>query len=199
MTKENILKIATQEFSKYGYDAVSMNSLASKLDVNKATIYYHFKDKKSLYKEVLGILLDKNKQLKIDILQNNMDPKEKFQQYINAFLKTQKEYPEVIPIALREMANFGLNVDKQIGKEMETEVIYLKEVIGHLNLKSKYKDMDIYTIKALIVGTVNSYYSIQMSNLEFNGLSDFNKNGDDVLDYLGNFISNILLDALCEN
>ena len=60
MTKENILQVAIQEFSLYGYDAVSMNNLASKLDVNKATIYYHYKDKKSLYQAVLTKLIRQN-------------------------------------------------------------------------------------------------------------------------------------------
>jgi len=30
-----------------------MNDLVKKLDINKATIYYHFKDKRSLYNEVI--------------------------------------------------------------------------------------------------------------------------------------------------
>lgn len=43
-TRELILKVAEEEFSKLGYDAVSMNNLVKKLNINKATIYYHFLD-----------------------------------------------------------------------------------------------------------------------------------------------------------
>ena len=60
MSKEKIIKIATQEFATYGYDGVSMNTLASKLEVNKATIYYHFKHKKSLYQDVLKSIIKIN-------------------------------------------------------------------------------------------------------------------------------------------
>jgi len=55
--KELILKVAEEEFCKYGFDAVSMNDLVKKLNINKATIYYHFKDKKSLYQTIIKIIL----------------------------------------------------------------------------------------------------------------------------------------------
>ena len=40
MIKEHILDIATSEFAILGYSALSMNNLAKKLEINKATIYY---------------------------------------------------------------------------------------------------------------------------------------------------------------
>lgn len=52
-TSEKILKVAADEFARIGYDGLSMNSLVEKLEINKATVYYHFKDKKALYKEVI--------------------------------------------------------------------------------------------------------------------------------------------------
>lgn len=45
-TSEKILKVAADEFARIGYDGLSMNSLVEKLEINKATVYYHFKDKK---------------------------------------------------------------------------------------------------------------------------------------------------------
>lgn len=50
--RDKILLVAEEEFARVGYDGLSMNDLVKKLDINKATIYYHFEDKKSLYQEV---------------------------------------------------------------------------------------------------------------------------------------------------
>jgi AcrR family transcriptional regulator len=50
--RDKILLIAEEEFARVGYDGLSMNDLVKKLQINKATIYYHFEDKKSLYQGV---------------------------------------------------------------------------------------------------------------------------------------------------
>ncbi|MEA2050999.1 MAG: TetR/AcrR family transcriptional regulator [Campylobacterota bacterium] len=198
MTKSNILKIATQEFSIHGYDAVSMNKLAAKLEVNKATIYYHYKDKRSLYQEVLTSLIHINREKNNKIINSDINPKEKFRQYIKLFVETIKEHPQIVSISLREMANLGSNVDSTMANDFKQEMLDIKNIVLQLNLKERYKKLDFYELKSLIMGTVNTYYSIQMSHLELDGINDFENNSDKVLDYTIDFLSNILLDALCE-
>ncbi|MEA3513455.1 MAG: TetR/AcrR family transcriptional regulator [Campylobacterota bacterium] len=199
MTKTNILKVATQEFSKYGYDAVSMNKLADKLNINKATIYYHFKDKQSLYQEMLKNLLHLNKEISEQIINSDLEPKEKFKEYIKNFIQSVKNNPQIVSISLRELANLGANVDNSLGDDFEQEMKDLRAIVLQLNLKDKYKTMDFYELKAVILGTINTYYSMQMSHVDVIGIKDFNQNSDDVLNYLNEFISNILVDALCKD
>jgi AcrR family transcriptional regulator len=48
LTKKRILMIAERLFSEKGFDATSVDSIAKKAKVNKALIYYHFKDKNDI-------------------------------------------------------------------------------------------------------------------------------------------------------
>lgn len=49
-TKRNyILESAQKLFLSKNYDEVSMNSIAKEVEVNKATLYYYFKNKEALY------------------------------------------------------------------------------------------------------------------------------------------------------
>ena len=50
--QERILKSATEQFFQNGIKSVSMDDIASKLAISKKTIYKHFKDKKTIVKEV---------------------------------------------------------------------------------------------------------------------------------------------------
>lgn len=199
MTKENILNIAIQEFSLYGYDAVSMSQLASKLDVNKATIYYHYKDKKSLYQAVLTKLIRQNRDEIDQIVNSKISAKEKFKKYITSFIASIKETPQIVPLVLREMANLGVNIEDYIEDDLEQEIKYLILIIQELDLKEKYKNTDPFIIKALVYGTINTYYSMQMSNINIKTIKDFKRNSDDILDYVDKFLSSILLDGLCKN
>lgn len=199
MTKDNILKVATVEFANQGYDGLSMNKLAAKLEVNKATIYYHFKDKRSLYLEVLSSLITIKRNETEDILKSDLTPKEKFKNYINLYIEAISETPQIVQLSLREMANFGEDVKNGIEKELEDEISYLKQFIDILDIKEKYKQLDLFELKSLIMGTINSYYVMQMSHLELKGMQDLNNDPEKILTYTGDFISNILIDALCED
>lgn len=48
LTRQRILMIAEKLFSEKGFDATSVDSIAKKAKVNKALIYYHFKDKNDI-------------------------------------------------------------------------------------------------------------------------------------------------------
>ena len=199
MTKKRILDVATEEFATLGYSGLSMNELAEKLKINKAMIYYYFKDKRNLYDEVISSIIELNEEEKKEILNSSLEAKEKFKRYIKLYTKTINNNPNIIPLTLREMANFDLGIENNIPNSIEQELVLMKQIILQLNLKEKYKDIDFYELKAMIIGTISSYYSMQKTPLKLSNIKDFDKNDTKILNYVEEFITNILLDALCEN
>ena len=199
MTKKRILDVATEEFATLGYSGLSMNKLAEKLKINKAMIYYYFKDKRNLYDEVISSIIELNEEEKKEILNSSLEAKEKFKRYIKQYTKTINNNPNIIPLTLREMANFDLGIENNIPNSIEQELVLMKQIILQLNLKEKYKDIDFYELKAMIIGTISSYYSMQKTPLKLSNIKDFDKNDTKILNYVEEFITNILLDALCEN
>ena len=199
MTKKRILDVATEEFATLGYSGLSMNKLAEKLKINKAMIYYYFKDKRNLYDEVISSIIELNEEEKKEILNSSLEAKEKFKRCIKPYTKTISNNPNIIPLTLREMANFDLGIENNIPNSIEQELVLMKQIILQLNLKEKYKDIDFYELKAMIIGTISSYYSMQKTPLKLSNIKDFDKNDTKILNYVEEFITNILLDALCEN
>lgn len=199
MTKKRILDVTTEEFATLGYSGLSMNKLAEKLKINKAMIYYYFKDKRNLYDEVISSIIELNEEEKKEILNSSLEAKEKFKRYIKLYTKTISNNPNIIPLTLREMANFDLGIENNIPNSIEQELVLMKQIILQLNLKEKYKDIDFYELKAMIIGTISSYYSMQKTPLKLSNIKDFDKNDTKILNYVEEFITNILLDALCEN
>lgn len=53
--KQEILQAANECFLKYGYSKTSMSDIGRRVNLNKASLYYHYKDKLSLYKEVISM------------------------------------------------------------------------------------------------------------------------------------------------
>ena len=57
-TKAKILASAIALFSKNGFDATTGDDIAKESGVNKALIYYYFKNKAGLYETVMSGLFD---------------------------------------------------------------------------------------------------------------------------------------------
>ena len=58
ITRKKILDTAEKLFSEKGYDAASIQSIASEANVNKALIYYHFKNKQDIIDSLFAQTLD---------------------------------------------------------------------------------------------------------------------------------------------
>jgi AcrR family transcriptional regulator len=57
--KQEILLAAYECFLKYGYSKTSMKDIGQKVNLNKASLYYHFNDKLALYREVVNMIRNK--------------------------------------------------------------------------------------------------------------------------------------------
>ena len=56
-TKTRILQVAEKLFSETGFDATSVDAIAKDAGVNKATLYYHFKDKQDIVISIFNAML----------------------------------------------------------------------------------------------------------------------------------------------
>ena len=197
--KEKILIIAEEEFAKHGFDAVSMNDLVKKLDMNKATIYYHYKDKKNLYHTVIKTAMAKSNANIKEIFNKTKDNETLLRDYVNATIFTIKENPNIVPLALRELANFGADIDESFIPFIEVEINSLQKVLDGFDLKEEYKNMNTFAFFSFIHGTINSFYAIQMSALPLGNDKQLKQNSEKTLDFIAEFISNIILNAIVKN
>lgn len=58
-TKDTILQIATILFLEKGYPLISMDDVAQRADVTKATVYYHYKTKDDLFTDAVVKLMER--------------------------------------------------------------------------------------------------------------------------------------------
>ncbi len=82
LTKNSILTVANQQFSRYGFHKTSMNAIAKIAHKAKGSLYYHFASKEDLFKEVISKEIDNFKK-KLEVIVNNSDfsASEKLEQY----------------------------------------------------------------------------------------------------------------------
>lgn len=103
-TKELILNTAISLFAKNGFDGLRVDDLAIKAGVNKATIYYHFKDKNFIFEK---ILLDMSKLILEEIEKRedtNANPKKQLEAFLDAIIFIITTKRDLAKIMMQELA-----------------------------------------------------------------------------------------------
>ncbi len=82
-TREKILEVADKLFGKFGFHKTSMDEIAKTARKAKGSLYYHFKSKEDLFREVVAreIGYIKDELIKI-VNKQNLSAKEKFKTYL---------------------------------------------------------------------------------------------------------------------
>jgi TetR/AcrR family transcriptional regulator len=80
-----ILEAAAQEFAQHGIAGARTDSIAREARVNKALLYYYFKDKETLYGAVLDDAFAGLKDAVFEALDSDLRPRDKILAYAGAY------------------------------------------------------------------------------------------------------------------
>ncbi len=148
--RENILKIAREIFSKYGYKKTTLDDIANAVRKGKSSLYYYFDSKEDLFQAVIikeaEILAH---ELEI-VINRNTDPVDKLRDYILTKLST-----------FRSLANFYHALENDI-----TAIEFIDEV------KHRYEQGEIKMIKRILIeGVRKNEFEIYDFNLVAIGIT----------------------------
>jgi TetR/AcrR family transcriptional regulator len=102
-----ILHAAVREFAEHGIAGARTDAIAQAAHVNKALLYYYFKDKETLYGAVLDHVFSNLKKTVLRALESEVTPGEKVLAYVGAyfdFIAGNPLYPKLVQ---REMMRAG--------------------------------------------------------------------------------------------
>src|SRR6202049_4270086 len=80
-----ILQAAAKEFAEHGIAGARTDAIAREARVNKALLYYYFKDKETLYGAVLDDTFSGLKTRVFRVLDSNLPPREKMMAYAGVY------------------------------------------------------------------------------------------------------------------
>src|ERR1035438_1866214 len=99
VSRAAILEAAAQEFAEYGIAGARTEAIAREARVNKALLYYYFKDKESLYGAVLDDAFSGLKTTLFRVFDSDLPTKEKMMAYVGAyfdFVASNQLYPRLM-------------------------------------------------------------------------------------------------------
>jgi len=118
-TRENIISVASCLFSEYTYLGVSMSDIAKRLNITKAALYYHFKSKAEIYREVLDQIFYKLKPSIIEASGKKGTINKKLYEFIKNYLDFDSKEKDLIRVLTLKISPNSSEVNKYIVKLRE--------------------------------------------------------------------------------
>ena len=150
-----IRETAKQLFAKYGYDGISMRTLAKESGVGLSSIYHFFTDKDVLLK---AIYLETNRQLGLE--RSTLPVKQSAEQMLAQLINFQLEHIEDVVYVLKYYLHFRHDFALLPTKTLPAKsVLHIEEVIrkgietGEFNISAK----DIAAKAKVVAHTINGY------------------------------------------
>src|SRR6185436_16727183 len=110
-SRDRVFAAAAAEFAARGYAGANVDRIARAARLNKAMIYYHFKSKDALYREILRDMFGAVRTRVAAVAASHASPEDKLRAYVAAIADEAEARPHFPPIWLREIAEGAGHVD----------------------------------------------------------------------------------------
>jgi TetR/AcrR family transcriptional regulator len=158
-----ILQAATHEFATHGVAGARTDAIAREARVNKALLYYYFKDKETLYGAVLDDAFSRLKSAVFRVLDSPLPPGEKIMAYVGAyfdFIASDQLYPRLMQ---REMMRAREGQSPHLEKVIKTYIqpifARVSEVLREGIAKGEFRPVNPAHFVPSIVAMIVFYFS----------------------------------------
>lgn len=152
-TKEDILNIATEEFSAFGLSGARVDAIAEKTRTSKRMIYYYFGSKEGLYLAVLEKAYRKIRSLEADLELADLPPVEALRTLIASTFDHDEKNPDFVRLVSIENIHHASHMKRssEIGELNLSIVRTIDEILDRGRREGVFRrDIDAIDLHMLI-------------------------------------------------
>jgi TetR/AcrR family transcriptional regulator, cholesterol catabolism regulator len=130
-SRQEILHTAARLFQQRGYDATSMNDVASALKLSKGGLYHHFQSKDEILFEIMDHAMEITQERVVNAVRNIPDPEERLRSLIRKHIEVVlSPRDREITVMLHENHPLPPSLRKRINARKKDYVHFLESVIA---------------------------------------------------------------------
>ncbi len=160
-TKAKILASAVALFSKNGFDATTADDIAKESGVNKALIYYYFKNKAGLYESVMSSLFNSiyDEVIKAEKCCDSITSE--LRAFIETYAKHAQKHSYFPALLLRELSDSGAHLPEMMFASMRRLFILLSDILRRGEEEGVFKKSIPMVLHFMIIGSLNLLVTTQ--------------------------------------
>lgn len=192
-TALKILDCATDIFAEKGFEGTIMDELAEHCGVNKASIYYHFNDKATLYEVCMTRLFKKVvDQVILQVAQCD-GVEEKLKTFVYEFAKGAYSHKQMPATLMREIAAAGKNMPVPARQQMQRLLATLKDILIEGEKQGVFRSVDPLMIHFMIIGSLSFHITSEPMRLAIQSESKKDPSLDEAVGHVSELIYHALL------
>ena len=158
-----ILQAAAQEFAEHGIAGARTDAIARQARVNKALLYYYFKDKETLYGAVLDNAFSGLKNTVFRVLDGDLASREKMMAYVGAyfdFIASNQLYPRLMQREMmRAREGQSQHIDKVVKNYVRPIFARVSELIRNGIAEGEFRPVNPAHFVPSMVAMIVFYFS----------------------------------------
>ncbi len=158
-----ILRAAVAEFAEHGIAGARTDSIAHAARVNKALLYYYFKDKDALYEAVLDHVFSGLRERVMPVLESKLEPREKLLQYLGCYfdyIAANPRFPRVVQAEWMRVGPRGNPQMLRIAREYFAPIYRrVAEMLREGAEKGQFRPVNPMDFLPSMVGVIIFYFS----------------------------------------
>jgi TetR/AcrR family transcriptional regulator len=158
-----ILQAAASEFAEKGIAGARTEAIAREARVNKALLYYYFKDKETLYGAVLDVAFSAMKENVFRVLDSELPPREKIMAYAGAyfdFIASNQIYPRLMQREMmRAKEGSSVHFDRLVKNYFEPIYHRLRSLLQKGTAEGEFRDVDPAHFVPSMIAIIVFYFS----------------------------------------
>jgi TetR/AcrR family transcriptional regulator len=162
-TRATILKAALHEFASEGVAGARTDEIARMAKVNKALLYYYFKDKETLYGAVVDSIFAGLRDRALEVLDGDLAPREKLLAYVGAHFDYIASSPHFARVVQQEMMRAGRRKSPHLKRIVQTYFLpifsKLTEVFREGMESGEFRRVDVRGFTICMAGSIVHYFN----------------------------------------
>jgi TetR/AcrR family transcriptional regulator len=158
-----ILRAAAEEFAEHGIAGARTEAIAREARVNKALLYYYFKDKETLYGAVLDNAFSGLKATVFRVLDSDLPPREKIMTYVGTyfdFIASNQVYPKLMQREMmRAREGHSPHIEKLVKNYLQPIYARVGELLRKGIAEGEFRKIDPAHFIPSVVAMIIFYFS----------------------------------------
>jgi AcrR family transcriptional regulator len=156
--KKQILRIAARLFAAKGYHGMTIDELAEKLGMQKASLYYYIESKQALLEEISDTMIAQNADNLGRIAKSNLPPMDKLRQFIVNQIVSNTDSRDLTAIFFEEASSMDKVFYNRFRESKKSGERHLQSILAEGVEKGCFEIDDIKMASFLIFSSCNWVY-----------------------------------------
>lgn len=178
-SRQAIVQAAAAEFAARGFAGAGVDRIARLAGVNKAMIYYHFRNKAHLYHEIVREMFTAISARTSAVAASTLTPEEKIDRFVEAIVAEAGARPHLPSMMIREAAEGARRLDPDIRRIIFGVFANLRAILDEGARTRAFKHVDPVLMYFTLVGPIVMYLASAPVRTAIGHLKKLGVNGID--------------------